>query len=125
MDATRSASPLSTKGLTMAKFIAIGYGDSAGYEQTSPAVRDAARAHDARLRSGGVLMGVAGRPVQVRNHDDAGFETIGGPFMRSDLPIAGFAIVEADNAEEAAQLVLKTPCAVAHGVVEVWPLNDA
>jgi hypothetical protein len=108
----------------MATFITIGYGDSAGYEQTDPSIRDAAHAHDARLRSEGVVIGVAGHPVQVRNHDGAGIETTDGPFMRSDLPIAGFAIVEASTADEAAQLVSQTPCAVARGVVEVWPLQQ-
>lgn len=107
----------------MTTFVTIGYGDRAGYEQTDPSVRDAAHAHDDRLRADGVLMGVAGHPVQVRNHGDAGVRTTTGPFMRSDLPIAGFAIIEAASAEEAAQLVSATPCAVAGGVVEVWPLQ--
>ena len=109
----------------MATFITIGYGDRAGYEQTDPSVRDAAHAHDARLRADGALMGVAGDPVQVRNHDDAGVRTTQGPFMRSDLPIAGFAVIEAESPEEAAELVSSTPCAVAQGVVEVWPLQPA
>ncbi len=107
----------------MATFITIGYGDRAGYEQTNPSVRDAAHAHDARLRADGCLMGVAGGPFQVRNHDGAGVHTTAGPFMRSDLPIAGFAIIDAATAEEAARLVSATPCAVARGVVEVWPLH--
>jgi hypothetical protein len=108
----------------MATFITIGYGDRAGYEQTDPAVRDAAHAHDARLRADGAVVGVAGDPVQVRNHDDAGVRTTPGAFMRSDLPIAGFAVIEAESAEQAAELVSATPCAVAQGVVEVWPLRD-
>ena len=107
----------------MATFITIGYGDRAGYEQTDLSVRDAAHAHDTRLRADGSLMGVAGDPVQVRNRDGAGVQTTTGPFMRSDLPIAGFAIIEAASAEEAARLVSGTPCAVARGVVEVWPLQ--
>lgn len=109
----------------MAKFIAIGYGDRAGYERTDPAVRRAAHAHDARLRADGALIGVAGEPVQVRNPGDAGVQTGPGPFLRSDLPIAGFAVIEADNLQAAIALVSKTPCAVAHGVVEVWPLRDS
>jgi hypothetical protein len=43
--------------------------------------------------------------------------------MRADLPVAGFAVIEAATLEEAADLVSGTPCAVAHGVVEVWPLE--
>lgn len=107
----------------MATFITIGYGDRAGYEQTDPSVRDAAHAHDERLREDGVVMGVAGTPVQVRNHDGGGVQKVEGPFLRSDLPVAGFAIIEAEGAEEAAGLVSASPCAVAHGVVEVWPLE--
>ncbi len=43
--------------------------------------------------------------------------------MRSDLPIAGFAVIEASDAEEAVKLPAKTPSAIAYGVVEVWPLT--
>ena len=50
-------------------------------------------------------------------------ETTEGAFMSTDLPIAGFAVIEADNLDHAIQLVSQTPCAVAHGVVEVWPLE--
>lgn len=108
----------------MAKFVTIGYGDREGYDRTDPGVRNEAHAHDARLRSAGADMGVAGAPVQVRNHDDAGVETESGPFMRSALPVAGFAVIEAATIEEAVDVVSRTPCAVAHGVVEVWPLEQ-
>lgn len=108
----------------MAKFITIGYGDRAGYERTDAAVRDAAHAHDAGLRRDGVDLGVAGPPVQVRNHDAAGVTTVDGPFLSAPLPVAGFAVIEAANLDEAVDLVSRTPCAVAHGVVEVWPLRD-
>lgn len=108
----------------MAKFITVGYGDEAGYQQTDPAVRDAAHAHDARMKAAGALIGVAGPPVQVRNHGDAGVQTSSGPYMSSRLPIAGFAVIDAVNLHEAIALVSKSPCAVAHGVVEVWPLQE-
>ena len=108
----------------MPLFVTIGYGDRAGYDRTDPAVRDAAHQHDQRLRAEGTLMGSAGRPVQVRNHDGAGVETREGQFLRSDLPIAGFAVIEAPTLDEAVRLVSDTPCAVAHGVVEVWPLKS-
>jgi hypothetical protein len=109
----------------MPKFVTIGYGDRGGYDRTEPAVRDAAHAHDARLREAGVVMGIAGTPVQVRNPDACQTETKTGPFMTSSLPIAGFAVIEAASLAEAVTIVSKTPCAVAHGVVEVWPLEEA
>ncbi|MBO3750085.1 hypothetical protein J5X84_28725 [Streptosporangiaceae bacterium NEAU-GS5] len=108
----------------MAKFMTIGYGDQAGYERTNQAVRDAAHEHDARLRERGVEMGIAGPPVQVRNHDAAEVTTERGSFMSASLPVAGFAVIEAATLEEAIDIVSRTPCAVAHGVVDVWPLQD-
>ncbi len=108
----------------MAKFITVGYGDEKGYEQTKSSVIEAAHAHDVRLKSSGALIGIAGRPVQVRNHDGSGIRTTAGPFMRSDLPIAGFAVIDAIDLDEAIALVSESPCAVAFGVVEVWPLDQ-
>lgn len=108
----------------MPRFVTIGYGDEAGYERTEKSVRDAAHAHDAKLLAQGAVMGIAGKPVQVRNHDGAGVKTSDGPYLRADLPIAGFGIIEADNIEEAIQLAAQSPCAVAHGVIEVWPLQE-
>jgi len=108
----------------LAKFVTIGYGDREGYDRTNPGVRDAAHEHDARLLTDGAQMGIAGRPVQVRNHDGAGVKMETGPFMRSALPVAGFAVIEAATLAEAVEIVSRTPCAVAHGVVEVWPLEQ-
>jgi hypothetical protein len=104
-------------------FVTIGYGDRAGYDRIDASVRNAAHEHDERLRADGAVMGIAGEPVQVRNHEGTGVETTAGPYLRSDLPIAGFALIEAPSLDEAVVLASKSPCAVAHGVVEVWPLD--
>lgn len=109
----------------MAKFITIGYGDRAGYERTPEAIRNTAHAHDALLVRQGALVAVAGSAVQVRNPEATGVQTKPGPFMSSGLPLAGFAVIEADSLEEAIDAVSQSPCAVAHGVVEVWPLEQA
>ena len=109
----------------MPKFVTIGYGDKEGYDRTAVSVREAAHAHDAKLQENGVLMGIAGAPVQVRYTDATKVETTKGAFMTSSLPLAGFAVIEAANLEEAIALVSRTPCAVAHGVVEVWPLEQS
>jgi hypothetical protein len=77
-------------GTPMATFITIGYGDRAGYDRTNPIIRDEAHRHDADLVERGVMMGTAGTPTQVRNHDDAEVATE-GPYLRSELPVAGFA----------------------------------
>ena len=108
----------------MPKFVTVGYGDRAGYERTPEEVRRAAHEHDAKLQRSGALMGIAGPPVQVRNPDNAGVQSTDGPYARSQLPVAGFAVIEADNLARAIELVSRSPCAVAHGVVEVWPLHE-
>jgi hypothetical protein len=108
----------------VARFVTIGYGDQAGYDQTDGLLLDAAHGHDAELRAVGALIGIAGTPVQVRNHDDAGVETADGAYMRAELPVAGFAVIEATDLDDAILIASRTPCAVAQGIVEVWPLVD-
>jgi len=108
----------------MPKFVTIGYGTREGYDRTAAAIRDAAHAHDATLQEDGALMGIAGTSVQVRNPDAAQVETTTGMFMQSPLPVAGFAVIEATDLNQAIRMVSKTPCAVTHGVVEVWPLKE-
>lgn len=108
----------------MPKFVTIGYGDEAGYRRIDEAVRADAHAHDAKLQKAGVEMGIAGQVVQVRNHAAKEVTVSEGAFMRSEMPVAGFAIIEAADLSEAIEMVSKTPCAVAYGVVEVWPLNQ-
>src|SRR3546814_17740392 len=69
-------------------------------------------------------MGIAGRPVQVRNPVASGVTRVDGPFLSAPLPVAGFALIEAADLDEAVDLAAKPPCAIAHGVVEVWPPRD-
>lgn len=108
----------------MPKFVTIGYGDTAGYDRTPAEVRSRAHDNDQALAARGAVIGMAGRPTQVRNPDGRGVETIDGPFMSADLPVAGFAIIEASDLDEAVAMVAGSPCAVAHGVIEVWPLEE-
>lgn len=108
----------------MPTFITIGYGDQAGYHRTNPTVRDRAHAHDEQLAKDGARIGLAGQSVMVRNPEGRDVQREYGTFMSSELPVAGFMLIEADNLDHAIALVADTPCAVAYGVVEVWPLKD-
>jgi len=108
----------------MPRYITIGYGDQAGYDRTPPDIRQAAHDHDAALIERGVVMGVAQAPVQVRNHPGLGLATTAGAYMSSNLPIAGFSIMEARDIDEAIELASRSPCAVAYGVIEIWPLKE-
>jgi hypothetical protein len=107
------------------RFIAISYGDQNGYDRTAPEIRDAARANDAKLKQGGALMGSAGEAVQVRNPDATGVQIANMAFMSSPLPIAGFTVIEAATLKDAIALVSKSPGAVMHGVIEIWPLKES
>jgi hypothetical protein len=109
----------------MARFLTIGYGDRAGYDNTPQHVRDAAHEHDAHLIREGAITAMMLSPVCVTNKHDEGTQVTPGPFMRSDLPVAGFSLIEADSLDDAVALAAKVPCAVAEGVVEVWPLQDS
>ena len=109
----------------MPKFLTIGYGDQDGYDQIADDLKARAHAHDAWLIERGAVIGIAGPPVQVRNSEDKGIETQSAAYLRSDLPVAGFALIEAADTDEVVQLVAKTPCAIAFGVVEVWPLSES
>jgi len=109
----------------MPRFVTIGYGDEAGYKRTADDVLQAAHEHDEKMLRAGAIFGIAGQPVQVRNHDGRGTTTAEGPYLSSPLPIAGFGIIEARDIDEAIALAAKSPCAVAHGVIEVWPLKEA
>ena len=108
----------------MPKFITIGYGDRAGYEQTQESARNRAHAADARLAATGAIIGQATRPVQVRNHHGVEVEVSEGAYRPSDLPVAGFAVFDAEDLEEAIAIASESPCAVAQGVVEVWQLKE-
>jgi hypothetical protein len=51
---------------------------ASSWERTAPSKRAAAHRHDAALRADGAFIGVAGHPVQVRNHDASGVRTLEG-----------------------------------------------
>jgi hypothetical protein len=110
--------------MSMPRYLTIGYGERAGYDNTPQGQRDAAHEHDAQLVRDGAVTAVMLPPVRVTNRHDQGTEVASGAYMRSDMPVAGFSLIEAPSLDEAIAMVSKTPCAVADGVVEVWPLEE-
>lgn len=48
-----------------------------------------------------------------------------GPFMQSGVALAGFAVIGSKDVGEAIAKDSKSPWAVSHRVVEVWPLRDS
>jgi len=110
------------------KFLCLAYGDEAGWNSLSEEERREALAQDAVIRSRGNLMSaVQGAVTSVRNWDQ-NLQVNNEPFARNELPLAGFSVIEAENVEAVIELVSKTPCARARGVIEIrpfWNLGDA
>ena len=110
------------------KFLCLAYGDEAGWNSLSEEERREALAQDAVIRSRGNLMSaVQGAVTSVRNWDQK-LQVNSESFTRNELPLAGFSVIEAENVEAVIELVSKTPCARARGVIEIrpfWNLGDA
>ena len=105
------------------KFLCLGYGDEKGWHGLSPLQQTEALANDDRLRKRGDIVAAVAPATVVRAWGGAA-ETAPGPFARAELPLAGFALVEAPSLEEAIALCAKSPCAVARGAIEVWPIQS-
>ena len=59
---------------------------------------------------------------RVTNHHGTDVRTESGAYLSSDMPVAGFALIEARDADGAVRLVATTPCAITDRVVEVRPV---
>jgi hypothetical protein len=105
------------------KFLCLGYGDEKAWNDLPKVKQDELLAQDKRLRERGDLVEALSPATTVRAWTGTP-STAAGPFSEPKLPLAGFALIEARDLAEAVQLVAKTPCAVAKGAVEIWPVRD-
>jgi len=109
------------------KFLCLAYGDEDGWNALSEDEKREVLAQDAVIRDRGNLMSaVQRRVISVRNWD-GNLEVNEEPSAQKELPLAGFAVIEAENEEEVIGLVSNTPCARARGVIEIrpfWDLSD-
>ena len=110
------------------KFLCLAYGSEKDWKALSKAEQDALLAKDEALRDRGALMAAVELAVTTVTAWDGTPVTTPEGFARSAAPLAGFAVIEADSVEHAAQLVADTPCARAKGAIEIRPImqiNDA
>ncbi len=104
------------------KYLVLAYGDEKDWKVLSKREQDALLAQDEVMRKrGDIVAAVQPTATMVRAWDGIP-ATTDGTFAISDLPLAGFGIIEAANLEEAVRLVAQTPCARAKGVVELRPI---
>jgi hypothetical protein len=109
------------------KFLCLAYGDEAGWNTLSEEEKREALAQDAVIRDRGSLMSAVQRTVTSVRNWDGNLEVSNEPFVRNELPLAGFSVIEAESVEEVVGLVSNTPCARARGVIEIrpfWILGD-
>ncbi len=104
------------------RFLVLAYGDEKDWKALSPGERQELLAQDDVLRKRGDTVAAVARGVTVRTWRTPAVTP--GPFSRPEVPLAGFGVIEARDLDEAVSLVARTPCAVARGAVEVWPLRD-
>ena len=106
------------------KYLCLAYGDEKDWQQLSKAEQDALLAQDDVLRRRGDLVAaVEPSATTVRAWDGVPKATKGG-FAESQVPLAGFSIIEAPDLERAIELVADTPCARAGGAVELHPIDQ-
>jgi|GEM_PF-295499 hypothetical protein len=105
------------------KFLCLGYGDEKGWKGLSCSQQADALANDERLRERGDIVAAVAPATVVRAWGGTP-DTARGPFARTELPLAGFALIEAENLEEVIALIAKSPCPVARGAVDVWPVQE-
>ncbi len=104
------------------RFLCLAYGAEKDWNALPKIERDALLVQDEALRERGALM-AAVEPTVTTVTAWTGTPIVAAEaFARSDAPLAGFSVVEAESAEHAAHLVANTPCARAHGAIEIHPI---
>jgi hypothetical protein len=105
------------------KFLCLAYGDERAWNALSAEEQAELLAQDEVLRRRGDLVAAVDTVTTTVRTPDRTPSTTTGPFATSNLPLAGFGIIEAADLEEAVRLVAQTPCARAGGAVELRPIT--
>jgi hypothetical protein len=101
------------------KFFCLAYGDARDWSALSKEKQDELLKQDEVLRKRGALMAAVKPSVTTVSAWDGSPNVRDSRFAISDLPLAGFSVIEADSLEEVIQLVSGTPCARAKGAIEI------
>lgn len=110
------------------KFLCLAYGAEEDCKALTKDEQDALLAQDEVLRKRGALMAAVEPVVTTVRVWDGSPSVTRGAFARSDVPPAGFSVIEAENLDQAVRLLAGTPCARAKGAIEirsVMTINDA
>ena len=106
------------------KFLCLAYGSEKDWQDLTKQQQDELLAQDQVLRDSGAVMSAVELNVTTVKAWDGSPSTTKTSFAKSDVPLAGFSIIEAASVEEAVKLVANTPCARAKGAIEIRPLLE-
>lgn len=105
------------------KFLVLAYGAEEDWNRLTPEAQKTLLAQDDVLRGrGDFVAALEPSSTVVRAWDGTANLTV-GPFSTSEVPLAGFGIIEARDLDEVVALVKDTPCARAGGAVEIRRLT--
>jgi hypothetical protein len=104
------------------KYLCLAYGDGADWEMLSESERAELLANDEALRERGDFVTALEPTGTVVKAWDGVPQRSSIPFAKSERPLVGFSIIEAENMDEVVNLVANTPCARAKGAIEIRPL---
>lgn len=106
------------------KYLCLAYGNEEDWDELGSLVQEGLLAQDEILRKRGDVVAAVDREATTVRAWDGVPETTNGSDENSDLPLAGFYIIEADDRDHAIHLVSQTPCARARGVIEVREIAE-
>ena len=101
------------------RFLCLAYGAAEDWRVLSKQEQDELLAQDEMIRRRGALMAAVQPASTVVRAWDGPTRISPGPFAQSDVPLAGFSIIEAESVAEVVRLVAGTPCARARGAIEI------
>jgi hypothetical protein len=104
------------------KFLCLAYGDEKDWKALSKEQKDELLKQDEILRKRGTLMAAVQTDVVTVSAWDGEPCSMVGSFANSNVPLAGFSIIDAASIDEVIQLVAGTPCARAKGAIEIRPI---
>lgn len=101
------------------KFLVLAYGAEEEWVRLTAEEQKALLAQDDVLRERGDFVAAVEPSSTVVRAWDGTPNLNAGPFAASQVPLAGFGIIEARDVDEVVGLVKDTPCARAGGAVEI------
>ena len=106
------------------KFLCLAYGSEADWKALSAQEQAELLAQDEKIRKQGHFMAAVQTAVTTVTNWDGKLVTKNASYPELTVPLAGFSIIEAENVDEVVKLVSNSPCARAHGAVEIRPFLD-